>query len=69
MQISITGVSGFVGGAAFVDVWGPRDVWYKGNVLGTQAAPGAAREAGVSRFIHMGTEAGIVHGQHITGAT
>lgn len=54
--------------AAFVDVWGPRDAWYKGNVLGTQTVLRAAGEAGVSRFIHMGTEAGIVHGQHIVGA-
>ena len=54
--------------AAFVDVWGPNDAWYKGNVLGTQAVLRAAEKAGVSRFIHMGTEAGIVHGQHINGA-
>lgn len=54
--------------AAFVDVWGPKDAWYKGNVLGTSAALRAAEEAGVSRFIHMGTEAGIVHGQHLNGA-
>ena len=54
--------------AAFVDVWGPRDAWYKGNVLGTRAVLRAAEKAGVSRFIHIGTEAGIVHGQHIHGA-
>ena len=54
--------------AAFVDVWGPKDAWYKGNVLGTLAVLRAAEKAGVSRFIHMGTEAGIVHGQHINGA-
>jgi len=54
--------------AAFVDVWGPRDAWYRGNVLGTRAVLRAAEKAGVSRFIHIGTEAGIVHGQHIHGA-
>jgi nucleoside-diphosphate-sugar epimerase len=54
--------------AAFVDAWGPKDAWYKGNVLGTVAVLRAAQEAGVSRFVHMGTEAGIVHGQHINGA-
>lgn len=54
--------------AAFVEGWGPKDAWYKGNVLGTAAVLRAAQEAGVSRFIHMGTEAGIVHGQHINGA-
>jgi nucleoside-diphosphate-sugar epimerase len=54
--------------AAFVDVWGPKDAWYKGNVLGTIAVLRAAEKAGVSRFLHLGTEAGIVHGQHINGA-
>ncbi len=54
--------------AAFVEAWGPRDAWYKGNVLGTQAVLDAARSAGVERFIHIGTEAGIVHGQHILDA-
>jgi nucleoside-diphosphate-sugar epimerase len=54
--------------AAFVDVWGPKDSWHKGNVLGTDAMLRAAQEASVSRFIHMGTEAAIVHGQHIDGA-
>ena len=54
--------------AAFVDVWGPRDAWYVGNVVGTENVLRAARQAGTKRFIHMGTEAGIVHGQHINGA-
>jgi nucleoside-diphosphate-sugar epimerase len=54
--------------AAFVEGWGPRDAWYRGNVLGTRAVLDAAREAGVRRFIHIGTEAAIVHGQHVDGA-
>lgn len=53
--------------AAFVDAWGPEDAWYTGNVAGTRAVLRAARKAGVSRFIHMGTEAAIVYGQHIDG--
>ncbi len=54
--------------AAYVEGWGPKDAWYRGNVLGTKAVLAAARAAGVKRFIHIGTEAGIVHGQHILNA-
>ncbi len=54
--------------AAFVGTWGPRDAWHQANVLGTRRLLEAAREAGVARFIHIGTEAAIVHGQHINGA-
>ncbi len=51
--------------AAFVEQWGPKDAWYKGNVIGTQNTLRAAAAAGASRFIHIGTEAAIVHGQHL----
>lgn len=54
--------------AAYVESWGPADAWYRFNVLGTQAMLKAAREAGVKRFIHIGTEAAIIHGQDIRGA-
>jgi hypothetical protein len=54
--------------AAYVEPWGPRDAWYRGNVLGTRAMLDAARGAGVARFVHIGTEAAIVHGQHLDGA-
>ena len=54
--------------AAFVDAWGPEDAWYKGNVVGTRAVLAAAKSAGVKRFIHIGTEAAIVHGQDIFDA-
>lgn len=54
--------------AAFVEDWGPRDAWYRGNVVGTENVLGAARAAGARRFIHMGTEAAIVHGQDVVGA-
>jgi nucleoside-diphosphate-sugar epimerase len=54
--------------AAFVDDWGPRDAWYRGNVEGTRKVLAAAREAGARRFIHIGTEAAIVHGQDVVGA-
>ncbi len=51
--------------AAFVEGWGPKDAWYNGNVLGTQRVLDAARRVGAKRFIHIGSEAAIVHGQHI----
>lgn len=54
--------------AAFVEAWGPRDAWYNANVLGTQRVLDAARAAGVKRFVHIGTEAAIVHGQDIHNA-
>jgi nucleoside-diphosphate-sugar epimerase len=54
--------------AAFVEAWGPKDAWYKGNVLGTQRVLDAAKAAGAKRFIHIGTEAAIVYGQHIHDA-
>lgn len=54
--------------AAFVEAWGPKDAWHRFNVLGTQHVLDAARDAGVKRFIHIGTEAAIVNGQHILGA-
>ena len=54
--------------AAYVEAWGPKEAWHKGNVLGTQSVLAAASGAGVSRFVHIGTEAGIVYGQHIVDA-
>lgn len=54
--------------AAFVEAWGPKDAWQRFNVEGTHRMLGVAREAGANRFIHIGTEAAIVHGQDIRGA-
>jgi len=54
--------------AAYVEAWGPKNAWYESNVLGTKAVLEAAKAAGVKRFIHIGTEAAIVHGQHVRDA-
>jgi nucleoside-diphosphate-sugar epimerase len=54
--------------AAFVESWGPRDAWYRGNVLGTKAVLAAAEVAGVRRFVHIGTEAALIHGQDLHDA-
>ncbi|HVK79505.1 MAG TPA: NAD-dependent epimerase/dehydratase family protein [Verrucomicrobiae bacterium] len=53
--------------AAFVEQWGPRDAWKRFNVDGTARMLAAARKAGVKRFIHIGTEAALFHGQHLRG--
>lgn len=51
--------------AAHVDDWGdPADFW-KVNVDGTRRLLVAARKAGVGRFIHIGTEAGLFAGQDL----
>jgi hypothetical protein len=51
--------------AAFVEQWGPREAWHRFNVLGTRAVLAAAKQAGVTRFIHVGTEAALLEGQHL----
>ena len=51
--------------AAFVKQWGTREEFWKTNVDGTAQLLQAARQAGVMRFIHVGTEAALFHGQHM----
>lgn len=63
----LAGAEAVVHCAAYVEAWGPRDAWYRGNVLGTQALLDAARGAGVRRFVHIGSEAALVHGQPLRG--
>lgn len=54
--------------AAFVQQWGPRDAWKRFNVDATARMLAVSREAGVKRFIHIGTEASLFHGQHVRDA-
>lgn len=49
--------------AAFVKQWGTREQFWTANVTGTQQLLAAAQAAGVRRFIHIGTEAALFHGQ------
>jgi len=53
--------------AAFVEQWGPPDAWKRFNVDGTARMLAAAREGAAKRFIHIGTEAALFHGQHLRG--
>jgi nucleoside-diphosphate-sugar epimerase len=64
----LAGADAVIHAAAFVEDWGPRDAWYKGNVVGTQNVLATARDAGVNRFVHIGTEAAIVYGQDVIDA-
>jgi nucleoside-diphosphate-sugar epimerase len=49
--------------AAMLGDWGSREQFERGNVTGTANALRACREAGVRRFVHVGTEAALMAGQ------
>jgi len=49
--------------AAHLGDWGTREEFERGNVHGTQNALAAARQAGLRRFVHVGTEAALLAGQ------
>ena len=51
--------------AAHVEQWGDWDDFVEGNVEGTRNALAACRAAGVSRFVHCGTEAAILAGEPV----
>ena len=54
--------------AAALGEWGRREDFVRGNVTGTENALKACREAGVRRFVHVGTEAGLLVGQPLVNA-
>jgi nucleoside-diphosphate-sugar epimerase len=64
----LVGAEVVVHAAAFVEAWGPVDAWERINVNGTRRMLEAARDAGVGRFVHIGTEAALVHGQALRDA-
>jgi len=49
--------------AATVADFGPWEEFRRGNVEGTRNVLRASRAAGVPRFVHVGTEAVLLHGQ------
>ena len=49
--------------AAHLGQWGTREEFVAGNVTGTENALAGCREAGVSRFVHCGTEAALIAGE------
>jgi nucleoside-diphosphate-sugar epimerase len=54
--------------AAMLGDWGKREDFERGNVQGTQNALRACTDAGVRRFVHVGTEAALLAGQPLVGA-
>ncbi len=62
---ALEGADAVIHCAAYVEEWGPLKLYEKINVEGTKHLLKAAREAGVKRFIHIGTEAALFHGQHM----
>jgi len=49
--------------AAYVKQWGSEQEFRKTNVEGTRQLLEVAGRAGIQRFIHIGTEAALFHGQ------
>jgi nucleoside-diphosphate-sugar epimerase len=54
--------------AAKVEEWGELGDYWRTNVTGTKNLLEAAEQAQVKRFVHVGTEAALFHGQHIRDA-
>src|SRR4051794_3387986 len=54
--------------AAKVEDWGRREEFERINVEGTKNALNACEEAGVRRFVHVGTEAALLAGQPLVNA-
>lgn len=50
-------------GAAHLGEWGKRSDFERVNVGGTRNVIAASRDAGVRRFVHIGTEAALIAGQ------
>lgn len=61
----LAGCDAIVHCAAFVEEWGTRAQFWEGNVEGTRQLLKAARAAGVSRFLHIGTEAALFEGKDL----
>ena len=49
--------------AAHLGEWGSRSEFERGNVAGTRNTLRAARAGGARRFVHVGTEAALMHGE------
>src|SRR5437764_11516105 len=49
--------------AATLGDWGRREDFERGNVQGTQNVLAACAQAGVRRFVHVGTEAALMAGE------
>jgi nucleoside-diphosphate-sugar epimerase len=68
MRAGMKGCDVVIHAAAKVDLWGRQEDFFAVTVQGTRNALAAARDAGVGRFIHIGTEAVLAGGAPIVGA-
>jgi nucleoside-diphosphate-sugar epimerase len=58
----LQGIEAVIHCAAYVEEWGTREQFWRGNVEGTERMLVTAREARVRRFVHIGTEAALFSG-------
>ena len=63
MRAGATGCELAFHAAAMLGDWGRREDFERGNVDGTRNALTACAEAGVHRFVHVGTEAALLAGR------
>jgi nucleoside-diphosphate-sugar epimerase len=68
MRAGMEGCDTVFHAAAKVELWGQREDFERVTVLGTRRALSAARAAGVSRFVHVSTEAVLVDGRPLIDA-
>ncbi|MBP6013670.1 MAG: NAD-dependent epimerase/dehydratase family protein [Alphaproteobacteria bacterium] len=59
----LMGIDAVIHCAAHVEEWGPWADYWRINVEGTKQLLAVAKQAGVKRFVHIGTEAALFHGQ------
>ncbi|HTV22467.1 MAG TPA: NAD-dependent epimerase/dehydratase family protein [Polyangiaceae bacterium] len=65
----ISGCEWVIHAAAKVEQWGSYEDFYQVNVVGTENVLAAAAKAGAKRFVHVGTEAGLVGERPLVNAT
>jgi nucleoside-diphosphate-sugar epimerase len=63
MRVGATGCELAFHAAATLGDWGRREDFERGNVEGTSNVLSACRDAGVRRFVHVGTEAALIAGE------
>jgi nucleoside-diphosphate-sugar epimerase len=68
LRLGVEGCSHAFHAAAHLGEWGSREDFERVNVGGTQNVLNACREAGVGRFVHVGTEASLIAGQPLVNA-
>jgi nucleoside-diphosphate-sugar epimerase len=59
----LQGCDAVIHAGAHVEEWGPWETFERINVRGTERLLGAARQAHVRRFVHVGTEAALFDGR------